>query len=130
MVVSKRGTDSISRKPGAGCARRLWHSRERWDEGLGSSLSTAAAASPAQAAGDPDNGARLTQTWCSGCHAAGASGADVAPPLREIASRPGRTQAYLYAWLTDPHPPMPRLDLSNRQIADLMAYLTTLAKQP
>ncbi len=88
------------------------------------------AVSPARAAGDPDNGARLTQTWCSGCHAAGASGADVAPPLREIASRPGRTQAYLYAWLTDPHPPMPRLDLSNRQIADLMAYLATLAKQP
>ena len=74
------------------------------------------AVSPVHAAGDPDNGARLTQTWCSGCHAAGA--------------RPGRTQAYLYAWLTDPHPPMPRLDLSNRQIADLMAYLATLAKQP
>ncbi|MET4699092.1 cytochrome c [Constrictibacter sp. MBR-5] len=88
------------------------------------------AVSPVQAAGDPDNGARLTQTWCSGCHAAGASGADVAPPLREIAARPGRTQAYLYAWLTDPHPPMPRLDLSNRQIADLMAYLATLSKQP
>lgn len=82
--------------------------------------------SPVHAAGDPDNGARLTRTWCSGCHAAGASGADVAPPLREIASRSGRTDAFLYVWLTDPHPPMPRLDLSNREIADVMAHLARL----
>jgi cytochrome c len=86
-------------------------------------------AAPAAAAGDAQQGESLARTWCSGCHLVGTAGGDAAPPLAAIARDPGRTDAYIYAWLTDPHPPMPQLDLSRQEIADLIAYLDTL-RQP
>jgi hypothetical protein len=35
----------------------------------------------------------------------------------------------LRAWLADPHPPMPGLDLANQQEDDIIAYLMSLKKQ-
>ncbi|MEQ9640095.1 MAG: cytochrome c [Alphaproteobacteria bacterium] len=80
----------------------------------------------AQAGGDAGNGARIAQAWCAGCHVAGDRGTDMAPPLGEIANWPGRDEAWFHTWLSDPHPPMPRLELSRRDIADLIAYLLSL----
>ena len=81
---------------------------------------------PAQRPGDADRGAALAQAWCAGCHVVGLRGTDVAPPLAEIALRPGRTADYLWAWLADPHPVMPQLNLSRQEIADLIAHLQRL----
>ena len=78
------------------------------------------------AAGSPQTGKEIAERWCSGCHAVGVSGTDAAPPFTEIAKRPGRSEDYFYVWLSDPHPPMPRLDLSRQDIADLIAYLRSL----
>jgi mono/diheme cytochrome c family protein len=90
-------------------------------------IAASLAASPvAWAAGDALEGQRVAQTWCTGCHVVGASGADMAPTFAEIAGRPGRTEDWLYVWLTDPHPPMPQLDLSRQDIANIIAYLQSL----
>jgi mono/diheme cytochrome c family protein len=78
------------------------------------------------AAGDAAAGRALAERWCVGCHAAGAAGTDAAPPFTEVARRPGRSEEFFYVWLTDPHPPMPRLDLSRQDIANLIVYLRTL----
>jgi mono/diheme cytochrome c family protein len=89
-------------------------------------LGLAAAAGPAMAAGDATDGRALALAWCTGCHVAEGGGTDVAPPLGSIANRAGRDEAYLWTWLSDPHPPMPQLSLSRQEIADLIAYLDTL----
>jgi mono/diheme cytochrome c family protein len=93
-------------------------------------LSVAAAALPncAFAAGDAASGQVLAQTWCSGCHIVGpaVTGGDSAPPFPAIANRSNLAPGALRAWLTDPHPPMPNLNLSRQQIEDVNAYLEGL----
>jgi mono/diheme cytochrome c family protein len=96
-----------------------------------SALSAAVAAtlsSPAVAAGDASSGQVLAQTWCTGCHIVGpaATGGDTAPPFAAIANRSNLSPGALRAWLTEPHPPMPNLDLSRQQIDDITAYLDSL----
>jgi cytochrome c len=84
-------------------------------------------ASPVSAAGDSEAGRLLAERSCGGCHTVGeARGTDTAPPFRSIARDPAKSDSYLYAWLTDPHPPMPNLSLTRREIADVMAYLASL----
>ena len=82
----------------------------------------------AMAAGDAAQGRALARTWCSGCHTVEAGGTDAAPPLATIANRPDRTEAYLFTWLSDPHPPMPQLNLGRQEIADIIAYLQSLRR--
>jgi cytochrome c len=82
----------------------------------------------AQAAGDPEAGLRVARQWCTGCHIveSGGRGSDSGPPFHEVANRPDRTPATMRAWLTDPHPPMPNLNLTNKEINDVIAYLESL----
>jgi mono/diheme cytochrome c family protein len=70
----------------------------------------------------------LAQAWCTGCHIVGptVTGGDSAPPFAAIANRQKLAPGALRAWLTDPHPPMPNLDLSRQQIDDVTAYLDSL----
>ena len=89
---------------------------------------SACSASAALAAGDAAQGRVLARTWCSGCHTVEAGGTDAAPPLATIANRPDRTEAYLFTWLSDPHPPMPQLNLGRQEIADIIAYLQSLRR--
>jgi mono/diheme cytochrome c family protein len=91
-------------------------------------LCLAGAAMPAKAQ-DAINGARLASQWCGNCHAVGARGTDMVPPLQEIAQRPGRDVAYLRTFLTSPHPPMPPFQLSRSDIADLAAYIAGLRQR-
>lgn len=81
-------------------------------------------------AGDPDSGRRLATRWCASCHivAPGAGGSDAARPFESIANDPNFTDQGLRAWLADPHPPMPRLDLSRAQVEDVIAYLKSLRR--
>lgn len=95
-----------------------------------SAAALAALAGPASAAGDAGSGLALARTWCSSCHivAPNASGGDTAPPFASIANRPNRSPGATRAWLTDTHPPMPNLNLSNQQMEDIAAYLENLRK--
>ncbi|MEM9228322.1 MAG: c-type cytochrome [Pseudomonadota bacterium] len=73
-------------------------------------------------------GQRLAKAWCVSCHvvAPGSVGADAGPSFASVADRPGLSAGALRAWLTDPHPIMPRFDLSERQIQSLVAYIESL----
>lgn len=82
----------------------------------------------ALAQGSPEAGRQTAERWCVSCHAVDVAGSDAAPPFTEIARRPNRSDGYYYVWLTDPHPPMPRLDLSRQDIANLIAYLRSLGE--
>jgi mono/diheme cytochrome c family protein len=85
----------------------------------------------ARAAGDPQNGRAVAQTWCANCHALGRpqSATDAAPSFVTIAQHGNRDPARLRAWLTDPHPRMPNPGLSRQEIEDVIAYLQELGPQ-
>lgn len=80
---------------------------------------------PTLAAGDPAQGKATAERWCATCHvvAPGGRGADVAPNFATIARQ--RDDTYLRGFLSRPHPPMPRFELSRQDIDDLIAYIGT-----
>lgn len=80
------------------------------------------------AAQDAAAGRALAQQWCTSCHIVvpGADGSDAAPTFAAIANDPNVTERGLRAWLADPHPPMPNLNLSRTEIDNIIAYLKTL----
>jgi mono/diheme cytochrome c family protein len=76
-----------------------------------------------------DEGQALAVRWCASCHLidrAARSGADPAPPFRALANDPAYTPTRLKGWLADPHPPMPNLNLTRREIDALTAYIRSL----
>jgi mono/diheme cytochrome c family protein len=81
-------------------------------------------------AGDPAEGRRIAERWCSSCHVApgGGGGTDAVPTLEGIARDPRHDAGWLRQWLNDPHPPMPNLQLSHAEIENVVAYLQTLAR--
>lgn len=81
----------------------------------------------AQKAGE---GLRLSRQWCSSCHIVepGASGSDAARPFEAIANDSGFSGDGLRAWLADPHPPMPNLDLSRAETEAIIDYLLSLRR--
>jgi len=90
-----------------------------------------AALSSAAVAADAETGRTIARQWCAGCHIveAAQAGGDSAPAFPSIANDPNRNPSALRAWLSDPHPPMPNLQLSRSEIDDVIAYLQTL-RQP
>ncbi len=80
-------------------------------------------ATPALSQSDAVFGKQTAESWCGSCHLVDGvdTAIDGAPPFRSIANDPAKTNTYLKTWLTDPHYPMPKLDLSRRQIDDLVA---------
>ena len=85
--------------------------------------------SPSLAQELEEQGHKLAQQWCSGCHLVEAgqeTGGDAAPPFMAVAQDPALTPERLTQWLSDPHPPMPNLSLANEEIAALVAYIGSL----
>jgi mono/diheme cytochrome c family protein len=81
-------------------------------------------------AADVDAGRSLARQWCVECHIVEPtqeSASDAAPPFEAIAEDPNRTPEGLRAWLAEPHPPMPNLQLSTGEIEDILAYIQSLA---
>jgi mono/diheme cytochrome c family protein len=78
--------------------------------------------------GEPELGLLLAKYWCNDCHyiGQGSRASDIAPPFPAIAANPLKPDDYLRTWLTDPHYPMPKLDLSRREIDHLIAYFGSL----
>ena len=82
---------------------------------------------PGVESGDPAVGAKLFTADCASCHGAGGSGG-FGPKLVGLADE---VTPSFFAWrVKDPTPPMPKLPLTDAQIADLAAYLETLGTSP
>ncbi len=82
-------------------------------------------------AADPDEGGRLARLWCTSCHIVvpGTDGSDAAPTFQTIANDPKVTEGGLRVWLADPHPPMPKFDLTRAETDAIIAYIESLKRQ-
>jgi len=80
---------------------------------------------------DPNEGLRLARQWCTSCHivAPSTGGSDAAPPFETIANNPMVSEDGLRAWLADPHPPMPKVDLTRTEIDAIIAYIKSLKRE-
>ena len=83
---------------------------------------------PALAQGDPEAGRDLVRRWCTTCHVVEleGTGTDAGPALPALLAGKQRSADEIRGWLADPHPPMPNLELSRREIEDIVAYLQSL----
>ncbi|MGI9353177.1 MAG: c-type cytochrome [Rhizobiaceae bacterium] len=81
------------------------------------------------AAGLAGEGKSIAQKWCASCHivsdSQSSASADV-PSFKFIASKYQSELEVLGAFLADPHPVMPNLSLTRREIKDLLAYIESL----
>lgn len=76
-------------------------------------------------ADEAERGRELAIRWCTACHvvAPDEPGGDVGPAFETLVER---SQPGLRAWLFDPHPPMPNLNLSPSEIDAILDYIATL----
>lgn len=85
----------------------------------------------AQAApfGDAVSGREIAQRWCAACHVVvedqPSALADV-PTFAEVSRRYAGKMAILEAFLSQSHPQMPDMNLTYREIRDLVAYFESL----
>jgi len=87
-----------------------------------------AASSPGAFADDAAKGEIIARRWCAACHVVAADQAlanSDAPTFASIARRREGSKK-LKAFLTDPHPKMPDMNLSRSEIADIVAYIGRL----
>lgn len=93
-------------------------------------LATCAPAMPASAAGDAGEGEKIAKQWCTSCHVVGRKpmASDKAPAFSALAADPAKSEGYLKAWISNPHPPMPNFNLSRQTINDLVAYIRSLGE--
>lgn len=85
----------------------------------------------AVAAADIERGRTIAERWCAACHLVAPEqvrASDAVPTFEAIARRRELTPDNLATFLAAPHPVMPNLDLSRDQIADLVAYVESLAR--
>jgi mono/diheme cytochrome c family protein len=86
--------------------------------------------SPTRAlAADAANGEIIAKRWCAACHLVSPgqprANSDV-PSFAAIAHEKSKRQ--ISAFLTDPHPKMPDMNLSRGEIADIAAYIARLGR--
>ncbi len=81
-------------------------------------------------AADIRQGKSTAERWCAACHFIDGrqEASDAAPTFAQMANDPAFTEARLRNWLTDPHPPMPKLDLNRYTINDIVAYIQSLKR--
>jgi mono/diheme cytochrome c family protein len=83
-------------------------------------------------AADAQKGAIIAKRWCASCHIVAAdqtSAVADAPSFFDIARRrPDKKQ--IANFLVDPHPPMPDMHLSRREIDDITTYIRSLDPGP
>lgn len=79
-------------------------------------------------AGEADKGRDIAEKWCVACHTVSANtvARDTAPPFSAIARDRSYDRDRLIQVLSDPHPPMPKIHLSRKQLDDIIAYLALL----
>ena len=77
---------------------------------------------------DARKGEILAKRWCAACHVVAADqqrGNTQTPPFSAIANKPDFEEIKLAYFLLAPHPPMPDMNLSRSEAADLAAYIKT-----
>lgn len=95
-------------------------------------LAFAAMASSTADAGDAQKGVVIAKRWCASCHVVSkdqTSAVADAPSFFDIAQRRTDRKA-LTNFLVDPHPPMPDMHLSRREIDDIVTYIRSLDPRP
>jgi mono/diheme cytochrome c family protein len=87
------------------------------------------ASAEARAQGMASAGLDIATRWCAPCHRVSPdqpnANVDV-PGFAEIAARSPDDYAWLAPFLADPHPPMPNFSLTRQEIANLIAYISSL----
>ena len=84
----------------------------------------------AQAA-DSASGGALARRLCVNCHVvapgegAGQATAGI-PSFKAVADKPGQTTDKIKDFILNPHPPMPQVQLTNNERANLAAYIFSL----
>lgn len=80
---------------------------------------------------DPAAGKETALKLCTNCHLVVDSQQgpvpDNVPSFRTVAKTHAGDSAGIRAFLNDPHPLMPRIQLSRKEIDDIIAYIETLA---
>jgi mono/diheme cytochrome c family protein len=79
-------------------------------------------------AGDAGQGEIIVKRWCAACHLVSADQTQAnsdAPSFAAIAHKK-KSSKVLSAFLTDPHPKMPDMNLTRSEIANIVAYIGTL----
>ena len=85
-------------------------------------------------AADNANGVQLARSLCTNCHIVepgGTSKREVAadvPSFMAVAAKPGQTVDKIKGYILNPHPPMPEVQLTTVQLADVAAYILSLRK--
>jgi mono/diheme cytochrome c family protein len=79
---------------------------------------------------DPARGAQLAERLCASCHLVGDPQNETTiagiPPLKAIAGLDGMTRRRVTNALMVPHAPMPDIQLTIKEIQDIVAYLEEL----
>ena len=82
--------------------------------------------------GDPGAGRTIAQRGCAQCHVISATerraAVNGAPTFVGLARDRSMTQARLQGFMQAPHPPMPDLALTRKEINDVTAYILSLRK--
>ncbi len=75
-----------------------------------------------------ENGRRVSERWCSECHAIdpGKSGRTLS--FAAIAARPGITSDMISSFLLMPHSTMPNLPLTRKDAQDIAAFIMEMKK--
>ncbi|MCC5978001.1 MAG: cytochrome c [Salinarimonas sp.] len=101
----------------------------RWLTGA-AALLVFAVGSPDAARAEAEDGRIIAERWCASCHLVG-PGQDVAsdqvPTFMQIAGDYDLDADELRRFLQMPHPPMPDMQLTHREIRSLIAYIDSLA---
>ena len=98
---------------------------------LGLSIALCLAVSPAAAGGDARSGRTLAEKLCTGCHivsdkSAGATVSADVPSFAAIANKVDQSAERIAGRIVVPHPPMPQIQVTRQEIADLAAYIMSL----
>jgi mono/diheme cytochrome c family protein len=84
----------------------------------------------AQRRGSASEGMTVAQRYCASCHLIGGAQQSVAQPgvpsFAAIAKHAGQTPERLAGIIIIPHPPMPNLSLTMREVQDVVAYIMSL----
>ncbi len=94
------------------------------------SFALAASGSASAMVADAAQGEKIARRWCAACHLVAPDQKEASADVASFAAAARhKTNAELADFLTDPHPKMPDMMLSREEIADLVAYMRSLAPE-
>jgi mono/diheme cytochrome c family protein len=77
-----------------------------------------------------ENGKRISERWCSGCHAIDPASGKFkgVPPFAAIATKENITSEMIASFLLLPHATMPNFPLSRKDAQDIAAFIMEMKK--